>query len=435
MPTRQVILAVAAACLFLSPPARAVEGTWTLLPGSPLPDGGTDRHDDIWFVDESTGWMVNGIGDIHKTADGGSTWILQANTGRYNRAVTFTDSQTGFVGHLNATNGIALTKTTNGGLAWNPVMLPVPVPHGICGLWAAGEATVYGVGAYYGYPTLVKTTNNGATWTTKDMSPWCGALVDCYFWHPDSGIAVGSTPPGATRQPRILTTYDGGDTWTVSWTGPRMRELCWKISFPSRDIGYVSIENLAGTGSAYFVKTKDGGLTWTESLFSATYRNCQGIGFVDETIGWLGGWSFQTEGSGDGGETWSADGWGLQINRFRFPSPNVGYACGDRIYKWLRNQTGTPAAPPPSKPGLLAQNSPNPFDRTTRIRYRVEFPGPVTLRLFDVQGREVRTLFCGSLAPGEYSVSFDAGDLVSGIYTYRLTSAGRVESRKMWLIR
>jgi photosystem II stability/assembly factor-like uncharacterized protein len=434
MPGRQVIQAVAAACLLLSS-ASAADGAWSLLPGSPPPDGGTDRHDDIWFVDESTGWMVNGIGDIYSTTDGGSTWNHQANTGRYNRAVTFTDEETGFVGHLNGTNGIVLTKTTNGGITWNPVTLPTPVPHGLCGLWAADDSTVYGVGAYYGYPTLVKTTNNGADWTTKDMSPWCGALVDCYFWHPDSGIAVGSTAPGATRQPVILTTYDGGDSWTVSWTGPRTRELCWKISFPSRDIGYVSIENLSGAGAAYFVKTKDGGLNWTENLFSPVYRNCQGIGFVDETTGWLGGWSFQTEESGDGGETWNADGWGLEINRFRFPSPNVGYACGDRIYKWVRNQTGAPVVPPPSKPGLLAQNSPNPFDRTTRIRYRVQLPGPVTLRLFDLQGRELRTLHRGTQSPGEYEIPFDAGDLPSGIYAYRLTTASGEETRKMWVIR
>jgi photosystem II stability/assembly factor-like uncharacterized protein len=420
--------------LVLNSPALSITGRWVLLPASPVP-GSSERHDDMAFIDDKHGWVVNGDGDIYSTINGGETWTHLADTGVYNRCVAFTDSLHGFVGHLYQNSGSPLSVTVNGGTTWTQVSLPSPVPHGLCGMWAASGRVVYGVGAYYGTPTLIKTINNGATWTTRDMSNWCGALVDCYFWDPDSGIAVGSTTPGSTRLPLILLTTDGGYSWSVRWTGTRTREICWKISFVSHSVGFVSIENLAGSGAVYFLKTTDGGLNWQENLFSPTYLNCQGIGFIDEETGWIGGWSFKTQLTLDGGGSWQEAGFGYDINRFRFLSPTMGYACGDRIYKWTPATSAVAEIPQSARPHLLEQNSPNPFDRETRIHYRVEEAGPVTLQLFDLQGREIRTLVDGMKSPGSYSVVVGAGSLPAGVYAYRLTTRTGTETRKMWLVR
>jgi hypothetical protein len=230
-------------------------------------------------------------------------------------------------------------------------------------------------------------------------------------------------------------TTNGGTTWSIRWTGARTRELCWKISFVNRQIGFVSIENLSGSGGAYFLKTVDGGVTWQEKIFHTDYRDCQGIGFADEQTGWIGGGLFETEATTNGGFYWNPAGFGWNVNRFRFLSPNLGYACGERVYKWTGTATGVTETPEPAKPRLLAQNSPNPFDRTTRIRYRVDAAGPVSLQLYDVQGHELRTLFRGTKTPGDYEVVVDSEGLPSGIYAYRLTTAGGTEARKMWVMR
>jgi hypothetical protein len=73
---------------------------------------------------------------------------------------------------------------------------------------------------------------------------------------------------------------------------------------------------------------------------------------------------------------------------------------------------------------VLEQNYPNPFNPRTSIRFQVSGLGFVSLKVYDVLGREVRTLVNEAKSPGRYQVEFDAGDLSSGIYFYRMRVAG-----------
>jgi len=59
----------------------------------------------------------------------------------------------------------------------------------------------------------------------------------------------------------------------------------------------------------------------------------------------------------------------------------------------------------------------------------------VVLKVFDILGKEVKTLVNEELQPGEYSVRFDAGDLPSGVYLYRLQAGEFTETRKMVLLK
>ncbi|MER3525241.1 MAG: hypothetical protein C4326_14660 [Ignavibacteria bacterium] len=83
----------------------------------------------------------------------------------------------------------------------------------------------------------------------------------------------------------------------------------------------------------------------------------------------------------------------------------------------------------------LHQNYPNPFNPTTHIRYSLLQSGEVTLKVFDLLGREVATLVNGSMPAGVYETTFDASMLSSGIYFYRLVSSAGVQTRKMMLTR
>jgi photosystem II stability/assembly factor-like uncharacterized protein len=84
---------------------------------------------------------------------------------------------------------------------------------------------------------------------------------------------------------------------------------------------------------------------------------------------------------------------------------------------------------------VLAQNYPNPFNPTTTINYQLSTNSHVTLKVFDVLGREVATLVNETKEPGRYEVEFNAEHLASGIYLYRLTGAGFTQTKKMILIR
>lgn len=90
--------------------------------------------------------------------------------------------------------------------------------------------------------------------------------------------------------------------------------------------------------------------------------------------------------------------------------------------------------PLPLLPGL-DQNFPNPFNPATTIRFRIASPDLVTLRVFDMLGREVATLVNERLEPGSYARVFHAEGLASGVYVLRLRTGGATLARKMILAR
>jgi hypothetical protein len=83
----------------------------------------------------------------------------------------------------------------------------------------------------------------------------------------------------------------------------------------------------------------------------------------------------------------------------------------------------------------LRQNYPNPFNPSTEIRFSVVDRGDVSLKVYDVAGREVAVLAEGVYAPGEYRVRFTPENLASGMYLYTLRSGGFTETRKMVYMR
>ncbi len=84
---------------------------------------------------------------------------------------------------------------------------------------------------------------------------------------------------------------------------------------------------------------------------------------------------------------------------------------------------------------FLYQNYPNPFNPLTVINYQVPKDGIVILKVYDILGNEVTTLAEGYRTSGHYSVQFNASDLASGIYIYRMQAGEYFASRKMILIK
>ena len=96
----------------------------------------------------------------------------------------------------------------------------------------------------------------------------------------------------------------------------------------------------------------------------------------------------------------------------------------------------------------LYQNYPNPFNPTTKIKFTIETSpvfsplqkgrtkeGFLTLKVFDILGREIKTLLSKPMQPGSYEIEFDGSDLPSGVYFYRLNAGKFSESRKMILLK
>lgn len=85
----------------------------------------------------------------------------------------------------------------------------------------------------------------------------------------------------------------------------------------------------------------------------------------------------------------------------------------------------------------LNQNYPNPFNPLTRIKYSIKDEGFVTLKVFDLLGREIATLVNEAKQPGEYEVEFDASkyELSSGVYLYQLKSGSYTATKKFVCLR
>ncbi len=83
----------------------------------------------------------------------------------------------------------------------------------------------------------------------------------------------------------------------------------------------------------------------------------------------------------------------------------------------------------------LQQNYPNPFNPTTTIEFALPKQSNVTLKLFDILGREVATLVDDELESGVHKINFDAQDLASGIYFYRIHAEGFLKTKKLMLLK
>ena len=84
---------------------------------------------------------------------------------------------------------------------------------------------------------------------------------------------------------------------------------------------------------------------------------------------------------------------------------------------------------------LLSQNYPNPFNATTTISFDLPESQFVTLKLYDLFGREVQTLYNRATYPGIHDIHFDASDLSSGFYFYKLQVGDYTESKSMILLK
>lgn len=439
--------------LFFSALLSAQTASWK--PTNYVSAPSASRLNDGFFVTNDLGWIVNGIGQIHRTTDGGMTWTKQFDKTSFThfRSVGFFDSLHGYAGALgwgdvnntSAKDTVILYKTTNGGLHWipEPQLTSKTIERGFCGMHVFNDSIIYAVGRVRGPAWFYKTTDRGKTWIAKNMNQYAGGLIDVRFFTKDSGLIVGLTDTTHTASRGIiLSTSDAGETWDTVHVTSRTNEWAWKIAFPSRMTGFVSLQRNSNVAPVYIVKTTDGGLTWHDKLFSSTGYFVQGIGFLNDTLGWAGGTTLLPKQTTDGGETWTPLTIGNQLNRFRKVNDSLLYVVGASVWKYSTGTTTEAERPIKIMPSTAAlrQNYPNPFNPQTTIEFSVPDDGFVTISVYDITGQWVRTLYSDYAAKGTVKVSWNGRiesdeEAASGTYFYRLETKNFSETKKMILIR
>jgi photosystem II stability/assembly factor-like uncharacterized protein len=314
-----------------------------------------ERYDDFHFLDPQVGWAINSAGQIIHTEDGFKTFTIQKTVpgDTWLRCMSFTSATDGWVGTI--TRRRRLWRTQDG-KTWTDMSPGLPaVPVAVCGICSPSKNVVYGSGTQFPDQEagILKTTDGGATWTSISMEAHANLLIDNYFTDDLHGWVVGGK--GGTDYPMlkpvVLFTADGGRTWENRLQNSGIDfpsgEWGWKIQFLSPLIGFVSLESSNG---AAILKTADGGLTWKRIEVNDPQKqsDLEGVGFINEQVGWVGGWGHNfnpgpgdgiSSGTTDGGATWvGANDIGSFINRFRFFAnlqPVAGYASGRTVYQCL----------------------------------------------------------------------------------------------------
>jgi len=392
----------------------------------------------------------NKNGQIWETRDGGNTWQLRHDTAKtFFRSVGFADSLNGWIGNLADStvtpDKTPLFETHDGGRTIIPVSFNNPVPKGICGISVVTDSVIYAYGRYYGPAVLAWTTDKGNKWKTQSMSGYATGLVDGKFFTKDTGFITGCNGNNGV----ILYTVNGGSTWSTVYQGTRNdSEIVWKIVFPSRDTGYPTIEYIGALAGykTYFVTTTDGGKTWTEHPFMLNYDE-EGIGFINDTVGWLGGdLTKPTYKTTNGGKSWKVDSTfgvlcppyqnsfitAFDINRFRRFGDTLMYASGNTVYKYSNHPVGINEI---HEGQLSVSNYPNPFTYQTTIAFNcTEAMNHVMLTVTDIAGQTVYVKELGQQSPGRHLVNLSL-QLQAGLYFYSIQTDNYRVTNKMTVVK
>jgi hypothetical protein len=137
-------------------------------------------------------------------------------------------------------------------------------------------------------------------------------------------------------------------------------------------------------------------------------------------------------------EEWKAEYAGLIASRPSWANLFLANQSGNIREKGQTLVTGIvsdPAGAAMPQSVALAQNYPNPFNPSTKIRFELPQASRVSLKVFDVLGREVMTLVDEVIPAGVYYVRFDGSTLSSGVYFYRLQAGESVKTKRMILLK
>jgi hypothetical protein len=361
--------------------------TWALAPNLPTQPASTVfGANDSYYRIGNTCWFGTGgsattsANRVYKSTNGpDGPWTFSTTSVAYPGALAFSSaSSNGIAGFWSQTT--LINRTTDGGSNWTPQTTAIGTVNGLdyvqstSWAWAATSTGIY------------FTTNNGTSWTQDlpEINMYCVRFLgDCNYGL--SGGAGGKLYK-STRTALIpveLTSFTASTTngsIKLQWkTATEINNRIFEIERKAENTDYITIGFIEGQG---------------------TTTQAHEYSYVDNTIV-PGNYTYRLKQIDyDGRFSYS----GEVAIEFEISAPSVFE---------------------------LAQNYPNPFNPSTTIRYSLAQAGNVRLTVYNTLGQEVTTLLDEFKDSGNYEINFDAINLSSGVYLYKLEAPNFVQIKKM----
>jgi len=385
-------------------------------------------------------------------------WIQTSLGGVFVRTITVSGTNL-FVG----TSGDGIFLSTNSGTSWTPVNT------GLTNINVNAFA-VSGTNLFAGTEGdgVFRSTNNGTSWSATAalttpyvyalaVSPapagnlFAGADGDGVFLSTNNGTSWTLVSSGLTNARIFALSASGANLFAGTFGGGVFLSTNSGTSWTAASSGLTNadVNALAVSGTDLFASTAGGVFRSTNNGTSWTSANAglpPGVPVlsvaVSDTNLFAG-----TDGNGvfrstNSGTNWTAASTGLTNTVTWVLAVSGSYLIagsnGDGVWRRPLSELTTSVERLSNDLPTnfsLDQNYPNPFNPSTTIHCEIPVSGFVSLKVFDVLGREVVTLVNEEKSPGAYSVSWDATNFGSGMYIYRLESNGQMEARRMVLMK
>ena len=378
--------------------------------------GMTSALYDIEFINRNTGWAC-GVEGIIKTTNGGINWVRQSNGVPFEPLFGISPVDSNFVYAV----GFFRTyiKSTNGGSSWfnlDSGMQGDGTYQSVFFLNSKTGWAGYGDGTFFG---VRKTTDGGKTFTSYPT----GVPNDLYFKDSVNGI-------GVEEASIVLKTLNGGLNWGYNVLA--VSGNFYRVSFINENTGFT-----ASTRAVY--STNNFGINW-DSVGRITPLDIDvtSIEFCNENTGWAGTTSpvYKTT---NGGRDWFLQILTGVVYSIYSYNDSLVWTCGNAGRIWHTTNGGTSSIQTISneipEEFQLNQNYPNPFNSQTKITFNIKHYGKYSMVIFNNLGQKIIEVFSDKLAEGVYETTFDASDLNSGVYFYRLTGNNISLTKKFVLIK
>jgi len=379
-----------------------------------------DRASSSTFYNSDIGWIYGNAGIIYKTTDGGNLWNMnRIILDKYEVifSICFVDSLYGFA---SSTKGIY--KTTDGGYSWLKTSQS-SYPYKLIKMKTLNEG--FGTDEQ---GNVYLTSDSGINWNIVFSATI--ELNSIFNFSPGISWAAGGN--SNVLSGIILKTSDKGLTWSVQNNNlyPQLNSVFFYDNYVGCAVG----------NSGTILYTSNGGINW-EKQTSGTTENLQSVYFINPNAGWIVGDNSTILYTTDSGSSWQKylHPFISNFKNVQFVNSKTGWITGDNrtVLRTDNNGGLSTIYKEDNIPDnhYLKQNYPNPFNPTTTIEYSIPEQTNVTLRIFDILGREVITLVNAEKPAGNYKVEFNGSSLPSGIYFYRMGAGSYFETKKFILLR